>query len=523
MTSVTAFPGHVPDNPDSDEEGGNTMKERSPQRALLLAALLAITVSLIGCGQGKSAASGAAGAPKLKAVTLNLLYPDEGVKCYPGVLDATMKKLKADGYDFKLTMTSIPYDNYYDKLYLVEASAEDLDICWVHGNQMAGYIAKNLLATLNTPLKNFAPDIMANTPQYVWDGATVNGNIYAVPRVIPTAQNDWMDIIRGDLREKYGTPPITDVATYTQYLAAIKKNEPKMVGYWSGWFALARQFCPTYYFMESGVYVDLADPQLKAGNFYASAAYKQICDTVYQWVQKGYKPKDAAAINNDNTSAFTSGRLAACGSNVMWPTEQIETFSTNIPNGKMEQVFLNPKAPKYILIPIDNCSAVFNHSKKLNESVAFLNWVRHNQENYDLWSFGVKGVNYNLTADNKLTYEGIAPDNKFISMSWMWTDLRFHRYHYKMDPAYITVINNWDKDAVVSPLSGLQFDKSVYKDMMAAKNTVMQEYNAPMEGGLVTYDSKKAEMLAKHKAAGLDTIIAEIQKQIDAWVAKKKS
>ncbi len=494
----------------------NRMKE-----VLTVLALLAVVLVLVGCGQ-KAATGAAPGAPKLKAVTLNLMYPDEGVKCYPGVLEATMKKLKADGLNFKLTMTSIPYDNYYDKLYLVEASSEDLDICWVHGNQIAGYIAKNLLAPLNEPLKDFAPDITANTPQFIWDAVTVGGKVFAIPRSVPAAQNDWMDIVRQDLVEKYQLPKIVDIPTYEQYLDAVKKNEPKMVGYWSGWFPLARVFCPSYYFMEGGVYVDLADPELKAKNFYATAAYKSICDTNYRWVQKGYRPKDAAAINNDNTSAFTSGKLAACGSNVFWPTEQIETFATNVPGGKMENIFLNPTAPKYILIPIDNCSAVFNHSKKLNESVAFLNWVRHSQENYDLWSYGVKGVNYNLTAEGKLNYEGITPENKFISMCWMWTDLRFHRYHYKLDPAYIDVIKNWDKDAILSPLSGLQFDKSVYKDLMAAKNTVMQEYNGPMEAGLISYASKKDEMLRKHKEAGLDQIIAEIQKQIDAWVASKK-
>jgi putative aldouronate transport system substrate-binding protein len=496
------------------------MQKNNLIRALVALASLALVLALTGC-QPK-AAGVAAGAAKLKAVTLNLMYPDEGVKCYPGVLEATMKKLKADGFNFKLTMTSIPYDNYYDKLYLVEASGEDLDICWVHGNQIAGYIAKNLLADLKDPLKNYAPDITANTPQYIWDAVTVNEKIFAIPRVVPAAQNDWMDIVRQDLIEKYNLPQIVDVATYEQYLAAIKKNEPSMVGYWSGYTTLARQFCPSYYFMEGGVYVDLTDPELKAKNFYTTAAYKQICDLMYSWVQKGYKPKDAAAINNDNTSAFTSGKLAACGSNVFWPTEQIETFSTNVPNGKMQNVFLNPTSPKYILIPIDNCSAVFNHSKKLNESVAFLNWVRHSQENYDLWSFGVNGVNYKLMPNGTFSYEGIAPENKFISMLWMWTDLRFHRYHYKLDPAYVEVIKNWDKDAILSPLSGLQFDKSVYKDLMAAKNTVIQEYNGPMEAGLITYDSKKAEMLAKQKAAGIDQIIAEIQKQIDAWVAAKK-
>jgi putative aldouronate transport system substrate-binding protein len=490
-------------------------------RVLVALAVLAAVLAVVGCGP-KQAASTVPGAPKLKAVTLNLMYPDEGVKCYPGVLEATMKKLKADGFNFKLTMTSIPYDNYYDKLYLVEAAGEDLDICWVHGNQIAGYIAKNLLAALNEPLKNFAPDISANTPQYIWDAVTVNGNIFAIPRVVPAAQNDWMEIIRADLRKKYGLAPITTISEYEQYLAALKKNEPQMVPCWTGTREILHAYTPTYYYMESGVYVDLTDPELKAKNFYATPAYKAICDRIYEWVQKGYRPKDAAAINNDPASSFTSGKLGACDSNLFWPTEQIESLTTNVPGGQMENVFFNPKDPKYILIPIDNCSAVFNHSKKLNESVAFLNWVRHSQENYDLWSYGVNGVNFNLMPDGTYNYDGISPENKFISMVWMWTDLRFHRYHSKLDPAYVQVIKHWDDDAILSPLSGLQFDKSVYKDLMAAKNTVVQEYNAPMEAGLIRYDAKKDEMLRKHKEAGLDQIIAEIQKQIDAWVAAKK-
>src|SRR5512136_79844 len=151
------------------------MKQKRLIGALAVLAVLAIALALAGCQPKQAGVT--AGAPKLKAVTLNLMYPDEGVKCYPGVLEATMKKLKADGFNFKLTMTSIPYSDYYDKLYLVVAAGEDLDICWVHGNQIAGYIAKNLLADLKEPMKNYAPDIVANTPQFIFDAVTVNGKI----------------------------------------------------------------------------------------------------------------------------------------------------------------------------------------------------------------------------------------------------------------------------------------------------------------------------------------------------------
>ena len=58
------------------------------------------------------------------------------------------------------------------------------------------------------------------------------------------------------------------------------------------------------------------------------------------------------------------------------------------------------------------------------------------------------------------------------------------------------VAHEFRVDQLVS-LSGLQFDKSVYKDLMAAKNTVMQEYNMPMEQGL-------AELAAQIGADGLN-------------------
>jgi putative aldouronate transport system substrate-binding protein len=233
-------------------------------------------------------------------------------------------------------------------------------------------------------------------------------------------------------------------------------------------------------------------------------------------------PNDYGMINNDPQTAFVNGKLGSCDANVMWPTEMVDKLSANVPGGTIEIGFLNPDKPKYILTAIDNTFGVFSTSKKVNQAIAVLDWERASQANYDLFTYGIVGRNYNLVG-NKLSYDGIA-DNKIYlpPANWIWNDLRWMRYSKNLPDSYLTVINNWDKTAKVSPLLGLSVDKSTYKSVAAAVATIRTQYNVPLERGQLDYDSVKDEMMGKYNQAGLATEIAEIQKQVDAWVASHK-
>jgi putative aldouronate transport system substrate-binding protein len=60
------------------------------------------------------------------------------------------------------------------------------------------------------------------------------------------------------------------------------------------------------------------------------------------------------------------------------------------------------------------------------------------------------------------------------------------------------------------------------KTEIATAKGVWKEFIPALETGTVDADKGMADAIAKYKAVGIDTIMAEVQKQYDAWLAKKK-
>lgn len=65
-------------------------------------------------------------------------------------------------------------------------------------------------------------------------------------------------------------------------------------------------------------------------------------------------------------------------------------------------------------------------------------------------------------------------------------------------------------------LTGFVFDQEPVKAQLAQINAIDTEY-LPIFSGAVDYTAKEAEYQDKLKKAGSDAVIAEIQKQVDAW------
>ena len=77
-------------------------------------------------------------------------------------------------------------------------------------------------------LQTYAPLTWEDTPESVWNQARVDGKIYAIPQLM--IQNIQATIgIRGDLREKYDLPEITDIESLENYMSVISENETSVV------------------------------------------------------------------------------------------------------------------------------------------------------------------------------------------------------------------------------------------------------------------------------------------------------
>ena len=504
--------------------------------ALALAASM-FAGSLVGCGgtensdeeptgQGSEEPGGEEPAGEDSAegqfdVTLKIVFPGDEPPDQDAVNEAVSKKMAEDGLgNFKFEYTFIPWDQYWNRLSMIRAGEEDYDIMWQHSEYIRSAIAGGLVANLSPSLEKYGQGLLSYIPDYAWSGSALDGNYYAIPRVVPNAQYDWVLSIRGDLRKKYGLPELKTIDDVETYFQTIKDNEPDIAptGYIPFREVFYREYIPSWYLPTQSVAVDLEDPEFKVINFFASDEFAEMAAKSEEFRQKGFYYPDYGTQYAHETG-FMAGLCAACFGNTMWPTERIDTLVTNVPGAEIETVFVNPELPKYMTATSDNLFAVFEHSKNIDAAVAFINWIHESQENYDLITYGIEGVNYNLDGES-VSIEGIEQENLYQPISWVWTDLRYNRYSKNLDPSYVDFINTWDDDAVETKLIGFAFDPSSVQTEVANIATVYDTYIAPVVAeGTAAFD--RDTVIKELEAAGIDKVMAAVQEQIDAYVAEQ--
>ena len=72
-----------------------------------------------------------------------------------------------------------------------------------------------------------------------------------------------------------------------------------------------------------------------------------------------------------------------------------------------------------------------------------------------------------------------------------------------------------------SPAFGYYFDQEPVTSEVAAVNTVIEQYTPSLNCGAINPEEALPEFIEALKAAGMDKIIAEQQKQLDEWAAKQ--
>lgn len=478
-----------------------------------------------GSGSSPSASSSSEPSPSASSanqevVKLTAAFPGQESPAQKSILKAINEKLQADGLNIEVDIKYL--DDYWNKLALNIAGGTVYDVAWAHSSTLSELVAKKVYQPIDDELKSYGPDLLANTPDYVLKGGQIQGKQYALARAIPMTGFNNVYNIRGDLREKYGIQPITTIDGLDSYLDAIKKNEPNM-------FPIAgyniQELFPIYanYYFPIGdggqypVYIDPADGTHTVKSFLDSDAFAQALAKKKEWKDKGWLNTDSK-LNIDE--AFDSGKLAAVAANIFRASERVDTITKNVPGAKVETVYLEPQT-RYIFSAGDNMLAVPSTSKHVKEAVELINWIKKDQANYDLWSYGVEGVNYKLV-DGAVDVSGIPDADKYNANVWMWNDLRLARFSTNYPKEDIDTLKSWDSKSQVTPFVGFTLDQSKIKSQISNIQAIMTEYIPNLGYGVTDYNKVKDQMMKKLKAAGLQDVIDETQKQINAYLAAQQ-
>lgn len=161
------------------------------------------------------------------------------------------------------------------------------------------------------------------------------------------------------------------------------------------------------------------------------------------------------------------------------------------------------------------------------KAIQALNYIYKNPEAAWIIEFGLEGEEY----------EVVEEDGDLKKIRWLADDVASLPYFMPygiwgntlqwpaVDPAPIDENYQkqfWDDDVPeerMSPALGYSFVRDDVSTEMAAVNTVIEQYTPSLNCGALDPEKALPEFLSALKAAGIDKVIEEQQKQFDAWLA----
>lgn len=492
--------------------------------------LLSTTV-LAACGSGNSdkgaassspsspAASGAASAAPadLKPVDLTWYFAGNPQADVASV-EAEMNKILKEKLNVTLHLKAIDWGNFDQKMQLVNASGEEYDLAFTSSwaNNYFVNVSKGAFVPLDDLLPQYAPNIMSTIPEVGWEAVKVNGKIYSVPNYQIWAMTNGL-AIQKEIADKYGFDPST-VKKYEDLeplLEAVKTNHPELVPYENDKSGKFGNSTVHYGFetISGGVgVIRIADESLQVVNMYETDEYKSLLKLMRDWYQKGYFRKDAATLA-DTSGDRKAGKPVVVNEGNVKPGGEAEMA---VALGGREVVNVKLSEP-YLLTTsiIATLTGISKTSKNPERALMFLDLLYSDKELFNLLAHGIEGKHY--TKLDEHTVEPITEGGYNPNSDWEFGN-QFNSFYRKgQQPGTWEETIKINETAKASPLLGFSFDPTPVKTEIAQVSTVTTQYVPLLETGSVDPEQGLAEMLKKLKAAGADKIVAEQQKQIDAW------
>lgn len=456
-----------------------------------------------------------------KPVELTMCLIGSPARDYDQMLAQLNKKAKAE-LNTTLKVEWIGWGDFSTKYPLVLASGEPIDLIyvatWLNFYQQA---QKGAFLPLESIGPKNAPQSFKLEPKDALRQATVDGHLYALPPNYATYAT-YGPIYRGDLLKKYGLPEIKSVDDYGRYLEAVVKNNPEMDP--TGMTSTQHQIEALFYY-PLGLYPlsgDLATNSpfwidIKTGKVVNIAELPEtpgIMKKLKSWSDKGFWPK--SVLSNKDNQELQNGKAASF---IHLLDTWAQVYNTH-PEWQVGYLTMIPHS--YPLPYMQDGMAVPASSANPERALQLLEKLRNDESYWSLLTYGIKGKHYDLTPDGRLKTldtDGWTPE---MYCAWGIRDSRYIRVLAGYPPSYAQTKEAIAKTAQPNIYATFSQDVEPVKNEYAAVLNVMQQYFLPLKLGYVDPVKGLAELQQKLKAAGADKVLAEFQKQVDAYKANTK-
>lgn len=464
----------------------------------------------------------------------------------PGELEAVEEKINEiteKEIGVHLVVEPIPFGDLSSQQNLMISSGDQLDLVlslWEGG--IGNYVEKGAVIELTELVEKYGEDIVKSTGAGIAGGYYKN-TLYAVPNAELQGRS-YGFYARKDEVESLGfefSPDKTYTIEDLEALFAAYKTK-----YGDGYYCVAGTNSRVDYFIDlyghadnlgngnsgytSGGLIDcLNKNETTVQNIYATDTYMEYAQKMYEWAQKGYFSSDAATNTDAGTAQIASGNYlgqfndteestivqvsSACGTEMV-PITIVDPFAcTGMYQGILWGISSNCEYPE--------------------KAMQLLNMLYENAEVVSLLMYGIEGQSYNVVEEGDghkkvIDFpEGVDAMNSpyYVTLGVfgnqdlypVWAPAGLEQYN--MISEFNKYVEDESRQSVALSYS---FDYSELTSEYAAVAAVISQYTGAIACGAVDPTTQIPAYIKALEAAGINDLIEENQRQLDAWLAQNK-
>ncbi len=464
---------------------------------------------------GNTGAAANAGTPKADEKPVNLVWYTIGTppKDLAAVNDEINKYIK-DKINATVEMKMLDWGDYSQKMQITINSGENYDIAFTSSwaNDYFANAKKGAFYELDGLLDKQGAGIkQALNPAFL-EGTKVNGHNYGVPtnKELPQQRvfrfnKTYVDKLGLDISN------VRTIDDLEPLLKTFKEKEPGIAPI----PAKIAEFLPFDLPVNDLPFigVPLKTTDYKLINVWDTPEAMSYLKTMHNYYEAGYLPRDVAT-QKDAGDYFKTGKWLVDVADAQPYADNL--WSADAGYEVVSKPMQDPITFNWSVA--GSLQAINAKSKHPEKAMEFLNLLYTDANLINLVDFGIEGKHYKKTGEQ---VKETIPDSGYGFPAFSVGNMML-TYLNPTDPA-----DKWEKfkdfneSATNAPLLGFQLDTSnITTELANLKNTKEAVYNGLFSG---TLDPEKniAQINQKLKDNGLDKVMAEVQKQIDAWKASK--
>ncbi|MGG4094522.1 ABC transporter substrate-binding protein [Paenibacillus lautus] len=485
------------------------MKAR--QMLILLVLLIASVSVMAGCSGKKE------GATALETVTI--LYPGERSDRMNEFLNNEFAEKMAADLGLKVEVTFVPWAQYWEQKDIMLAANEPIDLYWDGLPDLSTIVNKKQAMVLDDLIQEYGQDMLKVLPMEQLQGATIDGKIHGIPSAYaPSSAMYQLVAVRQDILEAVGMTDLKTADDLKEFATKAKAKFPEMKGPADVVFKpLTRYFADEQYnWIAVEDLVVFGEDSKKAYSYYETEAFQQVAKFNRGMYDAGLYTEDLTIKYNERDSRMQTGLYLWVEGSLGKEMEIINTIKANAPDAKVKTYLLAEDKPRYVTATGGEVLGIPVNSPNPEGAMKFVNWIYKSQENYQFALYGVEGKDYEIVDGriNKLT-----PSEFFYE--WMFRNQNYQLFGPDVAQESIDKYKSWDDQAVRSASLGFRFNNEKVKSIETALKEVVGKDLAAIRSGFVDFETAYPKAIQKLKKAGIDEYVAEVQRQLDEFLAGK--